>query len=92
MYRHARALAQLIKDRPKQTSYLYHINLLPYNEARDVSTAFKRCEDWNQFQSILTNEGITTSFRNSFGRSIDAACGQLYATYEAKNALKRKPA
>lgn len=48
-----------------------------YNEARDVSTAFKRCEDWNQFQSILNNEGITTSFRNSFGRSIDAACGQL---------------
>merc|ERR1712187_335458 len=28
---HARALVQLLRDRPSETRYLYHVNLRPYN-------------------------------------------------------------
>jgi len=83
---HARALVQLIKDRPTETRYLYHINLLPYNVARSVPENFLRAEvnSVEVFQRILQENRISCSYRNSFGHGIDAACGQLYAGYEDK--------
>lgn len=81
---HARALVQLIKERPVETRYLYHINLLPYNVARSVPDHFLRSDEnaVEEFRKILEQNSITTSYRNSFGHGIDAACGQLYANYE----------
>ena len=82
---HARELARLIKSRPEHSNYLYHVNILPYNEAKNVADKFTNSAKQSEFEEILKNRNISTSFRNSFGRSIDAACGQLYAEYEAKS-------
>jgi 23S rRNA (adenine-C8)-methyltransferase len=82
---HARALVDLIHQRPPEIRYLYHVNLLPYNPGRTQAHNLKRLDDISSFQRIVQKAGIQNSYRNSFGRSIDAACGQLYADYEAKN-------
>ncbi|CAK9038366.1 Ribosomal RNA large subunit methyltransferase Cfr (23S rRNA (adenine(2503)-C(8))-methyltransferase) (23S rRNA m8A2503 methyltransferase) [Durusdinium trenchii] len=81
---HARALAQMIRDRPVETRYLYHVNLLPYNVGRAVPEHFNRLgiEGTENFQRILQEHRVTSSYRNSFGHGIDAACGQLFAGYE----------
>jgi adenine C2-methylase RlmN of 23S rRNA A2503 and tRNA A37 len=81
---HARAIVDIIKSRPLEVRYLYHINLLPYNTARSVPGDLKRVSDIAVFKRIIDNAGISNSYRNSFGRGIDAACGQLYADYEAR--------
>ena len=80
---HARALVELIKSRPLEAKHLYHVNLLPYNAARNVSHTMKKVDDISAFQRIIQKAGIPNSYRNSFGRSIDAACGQLYSDHEA---------
>ena len=87
---HARALVDLIKQRPSEILYLYHINLLPYNEAKNVPDKMKRVSNINDFKRILDKNGISNSYRNSFGRGIDAACGQLYAEYESAT-VSHKP-
>merc|ERR1712014_263984 len=81
---HARALVQILKDRPSETRYLYHVNLLPYNVGRAVPEHFARAaaERVETFQKILEQNRVASSFRNSFGHGIDAACGQLFAGYE----------
>ena len=81
---HARALVSLIKARPADIRYLYHLNLLPYNPGRTAHDKFRRTTDKSEFQRIIDAANIASSYRNSFGRSIDAACGQLYAEYEAR--------
>ena len=80
---HARALVNIIKSRPADIRYLYHVNLLPYNPGR-TPQGLKRVDDISAFHKILENAHISTSYSNSFGRTIDAACGQLYAEYERK--------
>mmetsp|Transcript_51000 Transcript_51000/g.119259 ORF Transcript_51000/g.119259 Transcript_51000/m.119259 type:complete len:364 (+) Transcript_51000:109-1200(+) len=85
---HAKALVQLIKrDRPSEVRYLYHVNLLPYNTGKSVPDSYGRTgrESVEVFQRMLQENGISNSYRNSFGHGIDAACGQLFAGYEAKN-------
>mmetsp|Transcript_4045 Transcript_4045/g.9493 ORF Transcript_4045/g.9493 Transcript_4045/m.9493 type:complete len:375 (+) Transcript_4045:60-1184(+) len=81
---HARALAQIIRDRPAETRYLYHVNLLPYNVGRAVPERYSRArpEGVEQFQRVLQQKRVSSSYRNSFGHGIDAACGQLFAGYE----------
>eukprot|EP00930_Biecheleria_cincta_P061163 TRINITY_DN46724_c0_g1_i1.p1 TRINITY_DN46724_c0_g1~~TRINITY_DN46724_c0_g1_i1.p1 ORF type:complete len:369 (-),score=34.33 TRINITY_DN46724_c0_g1_i1:110-1216(-) len=82
---HARALAKMVRERPVETRYLYHVNLLPYNVGRAVPDNFCRVgpEGVEHFQKVLQQNRVSSSFRNSFGHSIDAACGQLFADYEA---------
>jgi len=80
---HARALVDIIKRRPAELRYLYHLNLLPYNPGR-TPQSLNRVDDISNFRRIIENAGIANSYRNSFGRTIDAACGQLYAEYESK--------
>mmetsp|Transcript_48116 Transcript_48116/g.139393 ORF Transcript_48116/g.139393 Transcript_48116/m.139393 type:complete len:387 (-) Transcript_48116:14-1174(-) len=85
---HARALVHLLKERPTETRYLYHVNLLPYNVGRAVPEQFCRAEAERveAFQWVLQENRISASFRNSFGHGIDAACGQLFAGYEGRTA------
>lgn len=82
---HAHTLAGIIKNRSTDVRYLYHVNLLPYNPGRTPQDRLKRVDDITAFQRVLEKADIKNSYRNSFGRSIDAACGQLYAEYEAKS-------
>lgn len=81
---HAKALVNLLQQRPKETRYLYHVNLLPYNTGRAVPETFERAEmeGIESFQQVLEKHRISCSYRNSFGHGIEAACGQLYAGYE----------
>merc|ERR1712151_617973 len=83
---HARAIAKLIRERPVETRYLYHVNLLPYNVGRAVPENYRRAEAEavNAFQKVLEENRISCSYRNSFGHGIDAACGQLFAGYEER--------
>ncbi|SCP02866.1 radical SAM protein, putative [Plasmodium malariae] len=84
---HAEALCNHICDRPRAVRYLYNVCLIPYNKAKNVDENFHRVieeEKIHQFEKILRKHGISFFYRNSFGHSIDAACGQLYADYEPK--------
>lgn len=85
---HARALVELVKKRPADVRYLYHINLLPFNPGRTPEENLRRVDDISSFKSVISKAGISNSYRNSFGRAIDAACGQLYAEYEARSVEK----
>ena len=86
---HLLKLINLINSR-KKTSKYYHVNLLPYH-----STLLKESELYhfksssrmtiNNFLNQLKNAGINVTVRQSFGEEIDAACGQLYGQYSAKN-------
>uniref|UniRef100_A0A0G4HD77 Radical SAM core domain-containing protein n=1 Tax=Chromera velia CCMP2878 TaxID=1169474 RepID=A0A0G4HD77_9ALVE len=81
---HTEALVNLLKQRREATRHLFHVNLLPYNAARGVEENFVKVEDNKvlQFKRILDENRISSSYRNSFGSEIDAACGQLFAEYE----------
>ncbi|SBT46419.1 Fe-S-cluster redox enzyme, putative [Plasmodium ovale wallikeri] len=84
---HAEALCDHIRKRPSAVRYLYNVCLIPYNKAKNVDENFHRLveeEKIHQFEKILRKHGISFFYRNSFGHSIDAACGQLYADYEPK--------
>lgn len=65
----ARSLATLMK-KP-----LYHVNLIPYNPTGRFSPSTP--ERSKRFKEILEQAGVAVTFRRSFGRDIDAACGQL---------------
>ncbi|SOV24808.1 radical SAM protein, putative [Plasmodium sp. DRC-Itaito] len=85
---HAEALSDHICKRPNNIRYLYNVCLIPYNKAKNVDENFHRLDETEkilQFEKILKKSGISFFYRNSFGYSIDAACGQLYADYEPKN-------
>ncbi|AFZ81643.1 radical SAM enzyme, Cfr family domain-containing protein [Theileria equi strain WA] len=85
---HAKELVSIIKNRPEDSRYLYHVNLIPYNSARAVEGIEKLDDDRSLiFQKILEKNKVSCSYRNYYGRSIDAACGQLYADYEVKDKL-----
>ncbi|GFE53485.1 23S rRNA methylase [Babesia ovis] len=80
---HAEELVSVIKRRPEELQYLYHVNLIPYNRVRSIPTYTRTDEDAiDNFTRILKKAKISFSFRNHFGQTIDAACGQLFAEYE----------
>ncbi len=73
----ARALAG------KLTGIPCRINLLPFNESRELPYKRPGGETINEFRTILQQAGYTTMIRDSRGSDISAACGQL-ALREAK--------
>ncbi len=54
---------------------LYHVNLIKYHDTGVYKSASK--EKRHKFFDILKREGVSTTFRISFGEGISAACGQL---------------
>jgi 23S rRNA (adenine-C8)-methyltransferase len=84
---HAAALAELIRAQ-KDTAYLYHVNLIRYNPCPS-EVIFERAEPAKvkEFQATLDRLGIKNTLRQDFGVEIDAACGQLYASYSRKKPL-----
>lgn len=80
---------QLLKERPVAARHLYHVNLLPYND-----TSVGEGQGWRgrspaveAFRKELEEARISCSYRNSFGTEIDAACGQLFASYERNKVI-----
>ncbi len=55
------------------------INLLPFNASSDSSFRTPADEDVTRFRSILSDAGFVAVVRESRGREISAACGQLRA-------------
>ncbi|OLQ02962.1 Ribosomal RNA large subunit methyltransferase Cfr [Symbiodinium microadriaticum] len=106
---HARALAQLIRDRPTETrcapqsrepasaSGFGSAPLGKSGEGRSDASlcAFVSKESSSSSESYSNlaakQKRVSSSYRNSFGHGIDAACGQLFAGYEVRTNRLRFP-
>jgi 23S rRNA (adenine2503-C2)-methyltransferase len=67
----AKRLLRILKGIPSK------INLIPLNEAPEIPFKRPSEERVRWFQEILMEGGLTAIVRNSKGREISAACGQL---------------
>ncbi|QBI18954.1 radical SAM protein [Egibacter rhizosphaerae] len=74
---HARELARLVRDLPA------HVNLIPMNPTPEVPWHAPPIARQRAFRDTLAEHGVTATIRHNRGGDIDAACGQLYATYAA---------
>jgi 23S rRNA (adenine2503-C2)-methyltransferase len=70
---HARALANLLRPHGRGA---FHVNLIAYNP---TAAGFKGSASYvvEQFSEELERGNVGSSYRQSRGREIDAACGQL---------------
>jgi len=67
----AQALVKLVRGRP------FKVNLIPMNPLHDDALDRPARERTLAFQRVLTDAGVDAFIRESGGRDIDAACGQL---------------
>lgn len=70
----AELLADLLEDQ------LVHVNLIPLNPTPGSKWTASRPEDEREFVRILQSRGVAVTVRDTRGREIDGACGQLAAT------------
>ena len=54
-----------------------YVNLIPYNETKNIGFKKSNKEKINEFYNILNSKGINVTVRREFGSNIKAACGQL---------------
>ena len=66
-------LGRLLKNRNA------HVNLIPLNPTPGSKWTASRPEDEAEFVRILESYGVPTTVRDTRGREIDGACGQLAA-------------
>lgn len=59
---------------------LVHVNLIPLNPTPGSKWTASRPEDEREFVRILRERGVAVTVRDTRGRDIDGACGQLAAT------------
>ncbi|MBV9097313.1 MAG: 23S rRNA (adenine(2503)-C(2))-methyltransferase RlmN [Frankiaceae bacterium] len=67
----AHALGALLRGR------LVHVNLIPLNPTTGSPWTASDPRDEREFVRILRSYGVSTTVRDTRGREIDAACGQL---------------
>jgi 23S rRNA (adenine2503-C2)-methyltransferase len=67
-------LGKLLKNRHA------HVNLIPLNPTPGSKWTASRKEDEREFLRILENYGVPVTVRDTRGREIDGACGQLAAS------------
>ena len=72
-------LGRLLKNRNA------HVNLIPLNPTPGSKWTASRREDGAEFVRILESYGVPVTVRDTRGREIDGACGQLAASENAKN-------
>jgi len=84
-HEHLEALKSLVLGKG-DIAYLYHINLVRYHSTPGIEECFKPSsnETIEAFRRELERTRIGVTVRQSFGTDIQAACGQLYARYEAE--------
>ncbi len=68
---HARELADLVKG------INCHINLIPFNSVEEYDYSKSNDQQINKFATILKSRNIQVTIRQSKGKDIDGACGQL---------------
>jgi 23S rRNA (adenine2503-C2)-methyltransferase len=61
-----------------------HVNLIPLNPTPGWPTRPSRPERIHRFAYVLEDAGVTVTVRETRGREIQAACGQLHAEHEAR--------
>ena len=85
---HLNALVKMIKScsRPE----LFHVSVIPYNDSFKMESSYQApaMEHVLKFVSQLKQHGVHATRRQQFGSSIDAACGQLYASNKNSRAVK----
>ena len=82
------ALIRDVNDQPERAhllasllhSKLVHVNLIPLNPTPGSAWTASRPESERAFVRILRSAGVSTTVRDTRGREIDAACGQLAAS------------
>ena len=72
-------LGRLLKSRNA------HVNLIPLNPTPGSKWTASRREDEEAFVRILEGYGVPVTVRDTRGREIDGACGQLAASENSKN-------
>jgi 23S rRNA (adenine2503-C2)-methyltransferase len=60
--------------------HLVHVNLIPLNPTPGSKWTASRPQDEREFVRRLTGHGVPVTVRDTRGREIDGACGQLAAT------------
>lgn len=60
--------------------HLVHVNLIPLNPTPGSKWTASRPEDEREFVRRLRNHGVAVTVRDTRGRDIDGACGQLAAS------------
>jgi 23S rRNA (adenine2503-C2)-methyltransferase len=60
--------------------HLVHVNLIPLNPTPGSKWTASRPEDEREFVRRLRNHGVPATVRDTRGREIDGACGQLAAS------------
>jgi 23S rRNA (adenine2503-C2)-methyltransferase len=71
-------LGRLLKSRNA------HVNLIPLNPTPGSKWTASRREDEAEFVRILESYGVPVTVRDTRGREIDGACGQLAASEASK--------
>lgn len=83
------ALMKYLNDSPQDLraliqycrGLLCHVNLIPLNPVEDSIAQPVPLKVLQQWESSLTDNGIAVSIRDSRGKDIMAACGQLSSSY-----------
>ncbi len=90
---HLEALVDLVKERAHWETR-FHVNLVRFNPLGIESPiAYDSADEsvMRRFLGRLEGAGVHATIRRSFGVDIDAACGQLYAKYQAHAGRALKP-
>ena len=61
-----------------------HVNLIPLNPTPGSKWTASRPEDVKAFVAKLESYGVPVTVRDTRGREIDGACGQLAASEKSK--------
>lgn len=72
-------LGRLLKNRNA------HVNLIPLNPTPGSKWTASRREDEAEFVRVLESYGVPVTVRDTRGREIDGACGQLAASEKTKS-------
>ena len=75
---HAKQLANLLRGKD------VHVNLIPLNPTPGSKWTASRPEDERTFVELLESYGVPVTVRDTRGREIDGACGQLAASEATK--------
>lgn len=83
----AKELVKLLKPR----QWKGHLNLIPYNENPAIDLEESSRNKIMEFKRILEAGGITVTVRDTLGRGVKGACGQLWyeKVYEHREDIKQ---
>jgi 23S rRNA (adenine2503-C2)-methyltransferase len=70
--------------------WLSHVNLIPLNPTPGSRWSGSSPQRIRAFQGVLRTRGVPVTLRDTRGRQIEAACGQLHAQLAGRDLLRRE--